>query len=69
MASLEPGQVSQPVEVEDGVMLVALCDRQEVGDSAARTQVSQQLFLERLGLSAASYLRDLRQAAFIEVRL
>ncbi|MEQ8370188.1 MAG: peptidylprolyl isomerase [Alphaproteobacteria bacterium] len=69
VASLEPGQVSQPVEVENGVMLVALCDRQEVGDTAARTQVSQQLFLERLGLSAASYLRDLRQAAFIEVRL
>jgi len=66
---LQIGQISQPIEVATGVMVIALCDRHDTGDSALRNQVAEQLFFERIGLSAVSYLRDLRQAAFIEVRL
>ncbi|MGF1640030.1 MAG: peptidylprolyl isomerase [Rhodospirillales bacterium] len=67
---LQPGQKSEPILAGGGVLVLMVCDRR--GESAAAQQrdlVRQRLESERLGAAAQRYLRDLRRAAFVDVRI
>lgn len=69
LMGLQPDQISQPLRGPAGLMLLMVCDRetQEIG-LPSRDQVKDRLFREKLDRLARRYLRDLRRAAFLDIR-
>lgn len=69
LMGLQANQISQPLRAPNGLMLLMVCDReaQEIG-LPSRDQVKERLFREKLDLLARRYLRDLRRAAFLDIR-
>jgi len=68
------GQVSSPQQIPEGVIVLMVCDRIvpkviKRSPKEQRRAVRGQLISERLNLAAKRYLRDLRRASFIEIRL
>lgn len=67
---LKVGSASEPIRVPNGLVMLVVCDRQAPTVSLPDTQtVSDQLRGRRLDLMARRYLRDLRRAAVIDVRV
>lgn len=66
----ELGTPSDPVHVETGIGIFMVCERHlpETG-LPSRQEISQSLMRERLDILARGYLRDLRRAAFVDVRV
>ena len=66
---LKIGKASQPQLMDDGIIVLMVCSR-EGGVAAApdRKQVSRMLMMRRVDSAARQYLRDLRRAAFVDVR-
>ena len=63
------GQISDPVQVETGIGVFMVCQRQAAqGGMPTRDQVARALVSMRLDQLAHGYLRDLRRAAVIDVR-
>lgn len=67
-------KASLPVRTADGVMVLMVCKRTEtknpeLGESAQREAIANKLISDRLGLAARQHLRDLRRAAFVDIRL
>ena len=64
------GQAGSPIRVPGGIVLTAVCGRtlpkSELPD---RGSVTQRLRERRLGLAAQRYLRDLRSAAVVDLRV
>ena len=70
VAGLEVGSTSEPVRVPNGLVILVVCDRQVPTVSLPNDQtVMGQLRNRRLDLMARRYLRDLRRAAVIDVRV
>ena len=67
--SLEVGKASQPIQTKDGVVVMMVCERS--GDAALpkTEEVRETLGRQRLESLANRYLRDLRRAAFLDVRV
>jgi peptidyl-prolyl cis-trans isomerase SurA len=68
------GQVSQPIVEKNGVGVIMVCSKAEAGQAAAaaaptRDEVAEALMRQRLDILARRYLRDLRRAAFVDVRV
>jgi len=61
------GQASQPVQVPGGIAVLFVCDRQDLGID--RKMVEERLIREKLEVLARRYMRDLRRAANIEIRI
>lgn len=61
---------SDPIRVETGIGVFMVCERDlpETG-LPTRQEISQSLMRERLDILARGYLRDLRRAAFVDVRV
>ncbi len=67
---LGKGKASAPVVNEAGVLIAFVCERDEAaGGGISRDQVRERLFIERLESEARKYVRDLRQAATVDIRL
>jgi peptidyl-prolyl cis-trans isomerase SurA len=67
-ASSQPlGQPSQPIQVPGGIAIFFVCDRQDGGIN--RQLVEERLVREKLEVLARRYMRDLRRAANIEIRI
>jgi peptidyl-prolyl cis-trans isomerase SurA len=67
---LEAGQKSAPFRSGNGVIVLMVCDRQgEDVSLRQREMIRRALEEERLGAAAQRYLRDLRRAAFVDIRL
>ncbi len=71
---LSPLKASQPMRISGGVMVLMICRRDEpkvpdMSPAAERERIANRLRNERLSILARQYLRDLRRAAFIELRL
>lgn len=62
------GEPTDPVRMADGIAVFMVCDRQE-GNTASRDEIADQIRMERLDMLQRRLLRDLRSAAFIDVRL
>jgi peptidyl-prolyl cis-trans isomerase SurA len=67
--SLPVSQISDPVQVETGIGVFMVCERQEPqGGMPTRDQVARAMVALRLDQLARGYLRDLRRAAVIDIR-
>ena len=67
---LPVGTASQPIRSEQGLLVLMVCERHEqdrAGD--LRDNIRNQLMDRRIAAAARRYLRDLRRAAFVDVRI
>jgi peptidyl-prolyl cis-trans isomerase SurA len=70
LVDLPIGQVSEPLQGPSGVHLIMVCDRRGAVQSAPqRDEIAKRLEAEQLDRLARRYLRDLRQQAFVDLRL
>ena len=61
---------SRPIRKDDGIIVLMICEREQEGsDISARQKVAGMLMDQRLNIAARRYLRDLRRAAFVDVRM
>ena len=67
---LEIGHASEPVRTDVGIVVLMICQREggEI-DETIRERIENLLVMQRMDIAARRYLRDLRRAAFIDVRL
>ena len=68
--NLEIGMPSEPTPAEGGVIFLMVCGR--TGSSTLeiiRPKIKQDLLNQRLDIMARGYLRDLRLAAFLDIRI
>ncbi len=69
VASLQPGQLSDPVRTNAGLHLIALCARRPSGvDMPSREEIESRLEDQQLSLISRRYLRDLTNSATIDLR-
>jgi len=67
---LKKGEMSEPLKLESTYRFFVACDRAEATNGLpSREEVRRRIQDERLDLLAVRYLRDLRRAAFVEVRI
>lgn len=70
ISDLKVGEFSPPLKTEQGLMLLMVCVREEVpGNMPSREEIADSLTRQRLDLLARRYLRDLRRAAVVDVRV
>lgn len=70
VSALPVNQVSRPVRSPAGILVLMVCERDNGTDAEARRERIRDMILQqRLEISARSYLRDIRRAAFVETRL
>jgi peptidyl-prolyl cis-trans isomerase SurA len=70
VSSLKANEASKPFRGDPGVLLIMVCSRVEPKSHLpSREDISENLTRQRLDLIARRHLRDLRRAAFIDVRV
>ena len=70
LTDLEIGEPSPPVRLLDGVAVYVVCNRGGAGGGfPSREEIANQLAMQRLDLLQRRLIRDLRAAAFIEIRV
>lgn len=70
VASVEVGKASAPVPLPGGVSIFVVCDREAVmSDLPSRHEIRQRLENEKLEVLARRLMRDLKRAAFIDIRI
>lgn len=68
--NLELNQPSEPLRVETGIGVFMVCKRDlpEAG-LPTRTEIAESIRRDRLDILARGYLRDLRRAAVVDIRV
>ena len=67
---LDTNQISAPLRTPQGIVLFMVCDREApAAELPGRDQIQRRLELEKLDLLARRYMRDLRRAAFVDIRI
>lgn len=67
--SLKAGQASEPAQVDQGLLLLMVCTREDAPSNfPSREEISEALLRQRLDLASRRLLRDLRRAAIVDVR-
>lgn len=71
IAQLPPNQTGTPMDTSQGILVPMVCSRQDalVASPPTTEQVRRQIENERQDMLSRRYLRDLRRAAFIDVRM
>ncbi|MGH6953832.1 MAG: peptidylprolyl isomerase [Alphaproteobacteria bacterium] len=69
VSTLKVGEMSKPVDVGEGLLLIMLCERQAAAGAVDRERVEGALANQRIDMLARRYMRDLRRAAFLDVRV
>ena len=74
MNSLVVSQASQPITSGNGVIVMMVCERidapvKKIDRATLRDKIRAKLIDERMNLSAIQFLRNLRRAAIVDVRL
>lgn len=67
VANLPVGEASEAVKLPSGISVLLVCEREN--DGIDRDKIRQSLVSQRLDLLARRYLRDLRRAANVDMRL
>ena len=67
-------KASRPLRTNDGVIVLMVCRRDEVENlelpaAGHRERIANKLINERMGLAARQHMRNLRRAAFVDIRL
>ncbi len=71
VATLQPGEATQPFRTDVGFSILVVCDREDTGEAAqlpTRVDIEDRLFDQQLSMQARRYLRDLRRDSTIEIR-
>ena len=69
VSQAEIGEFSPPIRNDQGVILLMPCQKTEIhAELPSREEITQKLGMERMEVLQRRYMRDLRAAAFIEVR-
>jgi peptidyl-prolyl cis-trans isomerase SurA len=68
-ASLPIGKASEPIQTKDGVVVIMVCERTGDESLPKLDEVRDTIGRQRLESLANRYLRDLRRAAFLDVRV
>lgn len=69
LSGLQADQMTLPLRGPNGIMLLMVCEREaQTTNLPSREQIKLQLFRQKLDLLARRYLRDLRRAAFLDIR-
>jgi peptidyl-prolyl cis-trans isomerase SurA len=67
--ALKPGETTPPIVVGNGIAVLMLCRRAEVGGNLPSAQrIADAIQRQRTERRAERYLRDLRRLAFIDIR-
>jgi peptidyl-prolyl cis-trans isomerase SurA len=67
---IEVGKPSEPKVVGNGVMVLMVCNRTEPKSTIPEhNKIAKQIEFQRLDLMAQRYLRDLRRAAHLDIRI
>jgi peptidyl-prolyl cis-trans isomerase SurA len=67
---MEVGQPSQPIVQKNGVGVIMVCDKANPDTTLpSREEVADRLARQRAETLARRYMRDLRRAAFVDVRV
>ncbi|MEQ8603401.1 MAG: peptidylprolyl isomerase [Marivibrio sp.] len=70
VAPLQTGQTSRAIDRGGPMVMISICAREEAtANLPSRDEVANRLLSERLDLRARRELRDLRRAAYVDVRL
>lgn len=70
VSDLKVGEASAPMQTEAGLVMIMVCARKEPPSNLpSREDIAENLTRQRVDLTARRYLRDLRRAAFIDVRV
>jgi peptidyl-prolyl cis-trans isomerase SurA len=68
--NLPVGKASSPVRTKDGVAVYMVCGRKEAADGLpSRKQIADRMREQRVGVLARRFLRDLRAAAIVDLRV
>ncbi|SDF82949.1 periplasmic chaperone for outer membrane proteins SurA [Limimonas halophila] len=67
VGSVAVGGVSEPLQLSNGVALLAVCGRETEGVN--RQRIRRNLLRERVNMMAQRYMRDLREQANIDIRM
>jgi peptidyl-prolyl cis-trans isomerase SurA len=68
--ALKVGELSEPVRLPDGLMLLMVCERDDPAPALpSREQVENGLLVQRLNMLSRRHLRDLRLASIVDVRV
>jgi Parvulin-like peptidyl-prolyl isomerase len=70
VGNLPPNQASMPLDMPEGIQIVMVCERKESLTISLPTheQVRRTLEDERMDMLSRRYIRNLRRAAFIDIR-
>ena len=67
---LSVGEASVPIVQKNGVGIVMVCSKNtEAAGAVTRQEATEQLIKQRLDTLSRRYLRDLRRAAYVDVRV
>ena len=66
---LRVGEPSQAISLPQGLIILMVCERAEDGNMPNREQIIETLVRQRIDTQSRRLLRDLRRAAFIDVRV
>lgn len=72
VANLPAGRISEPLDTAAGIQVVMVCKREDtttVQSLPSKDAIRRALEDERMDMLSKRYLRDLRRAAFIDVRI
>ncbi len=67
--SLEIGKASPPVDLKNGIAVIMVCRRDDASNLPKPEEIRSRIAMQRLNLRTRRYLRDLRRAAFLDVRV
>jgi peptidyl-prolyl cis-trans isomerase SurA len=67
---LKVGEASAPMRIDPGLLMLMVCVREDPPSNLpSREDISENLLRQRLDILARRYLRDLRRAAVVDVRV
>ncbi len=68
VSKLKSGDISPPVPADGGYAVYMLCRTAGIG-TVSRNEVWRSLLRQKLSIRARQYMRDLRRAAFVDIRV
>lgn len=68
IGNLDVGKPSEPIQIANGVLVIMVCSK-ETDEGLNPEDVEAQLSEEKIEIQARRYMRDLRRAAFIDIRV
>lgn len=68
IGKLEVGKASEPIQIGNGVLVIMVCTK-EKDEGLNPEDIEAQLSEEKIEIQARRYMRDLRRAAFIDIRV